>query len=159
MADTASQDRKSGGPAESQAVALPVTGRRFWTPHLHCVRVSCVWQDASPQLTYSSLSTTAKTVGHTRTHTDPHTLKKKHTHSNVQSCTSSDSQLHPSETSSHSAAPRHGHKTNYADWHFGTSLCEDKQRRVPSQRRVAITAAPTRSKGVHLPLRLQKVQR
>lgn len=95
---------------------------------------------------------------HTHTHRPAH-VKKKTTHSNVQSCTSSDSQLHPSETSSHSAAPRHGHKTNYADWHFGTSLCEDKQRRVPSQRRVAITAAPTRSKGVHLPLRLQKVQR
>lgn len=90
-----------------------------------------------------------------RTHTDI-----KNTHRNVrQSCTSSDSQLNPSETSSHLEAPRHGHKTNYADWHFGTSLCEDKQRRVPSQRRVAITAPPTRSKGVHLPLGLQKVQR
>lgn len=95
---------------------------------------------------------------HTHTHTQTRT-HKKNTHSNVQSCTSSDSQLHPSETSSHSEAPRHGHKTNYADWHFGTSPCEDKQRRVPSQRRGAITAPPTRSKGVHLPLRLQKVQR
>lgn len=70
----------------------------------------------------------------THAHTDI-----KNTHRNVrQSCTSSDSQLNPSETSSHLEAPRHGHKTNYADWHFGTSLCEDKQRRVPSQRRVAI---------------------
>lgn len=48
-------------------------GRRFWTLHMHCVKVSYVWQVASPQLTYSSLSAAAKTVTHAHAHTDPHT--------------------------------------------------------------------------------------